>query len=739
MQRTQIVIVAVLAALGLLAALLFRSGGDTPLTEVAPLAGESSTGAQPSESAASSITRDEGAAPAVSSPPVDRPTASASSTSALRVRALDHEGRPLPGARFVVYDAEVWKRQRESSPPLWRAEADLAGRASWPEVGPVMEKLAASEGLAVTLEGFVPHLAPVFLAGTSDLEIEHELRAPAFGSVVVHVVGPLGEPWPRDSVNLIAWTGRGTVLELGGQKERDDSWFTPIENGVARFPFVGLGVPLRAYCRSNGVLEVAVDAPALTTAGEEREIRLAFGSDRAVLRLRVCDETGQPLADHGGFQLRMHIDGKSAALGGLPVAAGGVLWLDVPANAPRPCEVEVFLQEVFPQRRGSVTTRAQVARTTGIVDLGDVLLRRGPLLASGRVLRPDGTPAVGATLQAAFTVVSADAKRGGLHFDSLRIKDAEGRFTWHAPAEASAIEPQFELEADLQDRGGARFVASKQLVNLGATDLEIRLEALGSIQGTWRAGAPWSEGDLSVRLVPEDTAAAGSDHIGGTLHPGGFGFPAQRAGRYTARIYAQGTLLLEIQELVVRAGEACDDPRLRDIDLGAKVMLLAYEIVTPPSFTSPRVGTLYARPAGEPGASWTKREFWTKEARIVVPRGRYDVAIVAAGARLVRFAAVEQGQRVELEVRLPVVLALEGRPEGLAEGEHLRARLAMELDGLPLEVDSERFGADGTARIGIPAPGPYRVSWLRERDRDNGVDSQPWSTTTSTIEIGESA
>jgi hypothetical protein len=105
----------------------------------------------------------------------------------------------------------------------------------------------------------------------------------------------------------------------------------------------------------------------------------------------------------------------------------------------------------------------------------------------------------------------------------------------------------------------------------------------------------------------------------------------------------------------------------------------------------------------------------------------------------VRFAAVEQGQRVELQARLPVVLALEGQPEGLADGEHLRARLAMELDGLPLEVASERFAADGTARIGIPAPGRYRVSWLRERDRDSDVDSQLWCTTSSTIDIGENA
>jgi hypothetical protein len=725
----------VLAALVLLGVLLYRSGGDAPPMETTRLAGESGPASQTIEARPSNVTRGEADAAASSAPAVTGTAANPSRAEALRLRALDHEGRPLPIARFAVYAAQTWREQREHSEPLWTQAADAEGRASWSEAGAKLEEHLAAGGLVAMLDGFLPYLEPIALASTEALAREHELRAPPFGSVVVRVLTPLEEPVAKGSVRLVAWTGRG-VNSGAPQEQRDHQRGMSIEEGVARFAYVGLGVPMRLTAYMLGGPQVEAEVSPLQVAGEVRTVIARLGSDRVILRLRLLDEEGRPTLGDTHVRMRMNAPGAFSSVGGTLTDHESVAWLDLPGEPPLPAELEIELTGHGNRNVGNASVKVQIAQARGLIDLGDVLLRRGPLAVSGRVLRPDGSPAVGAELRARWT----DAKQGDGLIDtpsaSLRIEDAEGSFAWYASRERATPETQVTLEASLQEKDQPGLVARRQRVALGTTDVELRLEAPGTIAATWREGAPWQPDDFEARLEPEDPTSPATHQQAGAVVPSGIRFLPQLAGRYTLRLSTPRGPLLQIQGLVIPAGAACDDPRLRDIDLGSQVTLLIYEITNPPEREGRPRGMLYARPTGEAGAPWTRREFRGEQARIALPRGRYDIAILAAGARLVRYSDVDQGQRVELEASLPVVLALEGRPEGLGAEEHLRARLELTLDGLLLAADSDRFDAQGLARAFLPAPGRYGVSWLRDEERGTQISTHTLDAESATVEAG---
>jgi hypothetical protein len=724
-----------LVALGLLAVLLFRSGSDAPSNAGAHLSTSRDAAAERVEAPFAGITRDGNARADLDASASATTESDSKGSGALHVRALDHEGRPLAQARFAVYAAQAWKEQREYAMPLWKAEADAEGRASWPEAHLKLAEHAAEGGLVVRLDGFLPYVDPVTVASAEALAEEQVLHAPPFGRLLVRMLTPLEEPVPTGFAHLVAWTAR--AAGASGPEQRDHQRGLPILDGEARFDYVGLGIPLRLKASIVPGADVALEVAPLMHAGEERIVVARLGSDRAVLRLRVLDESGAPVVGDASIRIVLRMSNGASRNGYGSTDAKGVLWLDLPGSPELPTEVEISLSGHGNRQSGNADVKAHVVQSTGLVDLGDVILRRGPLAVSGRVLRPDGSPAVGAQIRARMTPVEQRRSPVVTPEAYLHVEEANGRFAWYESRERATPETQVLLEASLEAKDQPKLIARAQRVALGTEDVELRLEALGTIEATWREGAPWLFHDLEAHLEPEDPAASVTIQRVGSIRPSGIGFGPQLAGRYALRLRAQQALLFEIPGLVIRAGEACDDPRLRGIDLGASVTLLAYELSNPAGREGRPRGRLYARPSGESTFAWVTRDFWDRQARIALPRGRYDVAILAAGARLVRFFEVEQGQRVELEAGLPVLLALEGRAEGLADGEHLRARLERTLDGLHLQADSERFDAAGTARVLLPAPGRYRVTWRREVERGADIDSRSLDAEAGAVVVEE--
>lgn len=643
--------------------------------------------------------------------------------ASLTVRTVDPRGVPRAGIEVALRQTEgPW-----SQDPL-RRTTDAEGEAVLLHAGALLAETELGEGGVWSL------VADVVLAEPVEQRLDPDalptapivLVVPATGSVELAVRALPGGPSPEG--------GEAALLRLeDGQLARPAfwephrRWAQPIRDGVARFEHVGLGLELAAEAR--GLLSTAPTRRTLQgplSAGEVRRVELVLGSDHPVLRIRLLDAKGEPLASAG---VRAELEQTTVSSSTfhreqLRSDPAGVLFVDL---APgwveghrRSLTLTTQASDLAPA--ASVTLDLSRRFADGLNDLGDVHLVAGERLAAGRVEDPSGAPVSGARVAVQVSKEWAgDTPWFERRPDLDATTDERGAFEVRGALESQTLRlvPSFEEEG---------YVGDPQEVSSGATGVVLRLGRAGSVAGRVLVDEGVALAPLSVQLhpasgFPGDRGVRRS--VGSLREEGTFALQGLYPGPYdlVVRVRESGEELASIEGLVVPAGAPSPDPRLAAIDLRGKLCSFTLTLV-PPHLRSTLSGVVLVRPSGGDPASEQTRYFVGERVAFTAVAPALDLEVLAQGCRRLRLEGVRVDTRVELEqgprVRLRLAPGLELPRPPL----YLKAFVGSEQDFWTLgHMQDAAFGSDRELVVHVAEPGRLQVLWMLEERHEDSLST----------------
>jgi hypothetical protein len=587
------------------------------------------------------------------------------------VRVVDPRGVPVAGASVAL-------RCPLFAGVLVRATTGVDGNA---RLHPrAYRKLLLERGARVGLS------APMLLAERVEVPVDLELLppqpillvSPETGSVEVTVVDERGEPWRGEAR---VWMERSATA-AGSTDWSPRAAQQEITDGHAFFEQVGLGLELRVGANPRERKESSVTVPGPTNPGQRVGVRLEVGGAVPVLVGRILDPARKPIA---GAELKL--DARFGN-GGMGVAcatdSGGRFRQAFDASGFEISEASDL--RLVARRPGGEAYHGSIAQPrlrVGENDLGDVVLARSSVVASGIVVDEDGEP-----VRRASVSFLRDAIPGpgywGTRLEEV-LTDALGRFEWRAQVEVDAI----GVRVSAQGLAGP----DTQVVPVGTDGLLFVLTRGGWIAGRvlftpqlWPSLEVWREGEQVI--APFST--------GWTRDRGEFRLGPLPAGTYSLACgYPWTAERAWIDGIVVEAGLEGTDPRLDPLDLRAFLPTVALTILDREGRSVPdpvillqdsRSGELVSAHPGRDG------ERWLVQGAPLPLRIRVE----AAGFRAQELDGVDSDRTVVLQRGIPVRLELVGSLPELPEGWELRGQLMR-----------QSFGA--------PAPGADRPTWLREQ------------------------
>jgi len=368
-----------------------------------------------------------------------------------------------------------------------------------------------------------------------------------------------------------------------------------VEDGVAHFPYVGLGLALMVTAElEDGSAQAAAEFSGPFAMGASVRHELRFEALTPFVVGRAMSSAGEPWAerpmsvslalsdaeagssrsegilsvrtDEAGF-FRIAIVTEDAREGAGPGALGLGSIEGEEQFTSRALHLQLHDSGI------EMNTSVDLPRSlpAGGYELGEVLFAPPPVQASGRVLGPDG-----AGLSGAYVSLQQERSDGGGATPSRwsRLRGSSTR---------TSGDGSFELLGEVESGGGLRVQASARGYRSGHTEaiaagshgIELRLEAAASMRGSVLVDAEIPDGSVSFRARMEGEqdwkdarVLSGGEFVWDTLEP----------GRYEFRLAISGLVeaLLEVGGLEVISGEACEDARLQEIDLRGR--LVSFEV-----------------------------------------------------------------------------------------------------------------------------------------------------------------
>jgi hypothetical protein len=497
-------------------------------------------------------------------------------------------------------------------------------------------------------------------------------------------------------------------------------------NGIARVPWLGLGLHLRVTAkaadpdsvrrpvsvelagpeRDGEIVVCAVTVESATEAAARypsvcgRLVR-RDGTPWEAMVLRVRARTFPYTEHHRARELR--------------VAEGGEFQLLVR---------EAFAEGGRRRYRFATTPEEGGAEIVGWLDLsrelppgetgvGDVVFDQGPLVVSGRVVDQDGAPVSGARLEV-LTLVSKSGRDfwPRLELGGSDVSGSDGSFALYAiPGEE--IPP-----APLRFRARHRDFPSAEPreFGLGRRDLRFELRAGGALAGSVHLGANQSADDFEVTLF-----GRGETRYVNVSEDGRFEERALRPGPVRL-VVALETLVRsglgggrqEIESLEIVPGTTNRDPRIQGIRIEGEAHEIAITVVD--REFAPVSGALVTLTKPQPGTHFRTAGFGV--ARVRTPALPVDLEVEAFGYRIARLKAVSADRRVVLERGLPVLLTTNVTTIGTDPS----WRLGVLVSQVDPQTGMQRFPFHRTAPIGgtsfdergelplrMPEPGSYLI------------------------------
>jgi hypothetical protein len=645
----------------------------------------------------------------VNQPPADgRVTLPIGPDRELRVRVVDAAGTPVGGVPVAL------RRQTDARPAFtwkWTDTATQNGVATFLHF---QRRLAQGTGWHAMLAFPVreQHALPVDALTPSEPPLE--LVLPGTGSVLVRVraadgsVPELGDAELR--IEAFESESRSTPLWPGGP------WSTPrLDAGETRVPWIGVGLFVRATLVREEAVLAAKSIAGPTRAGEEVVCELdwlerapCFVTGRFVLR----DGRAWPAATVVAQPLIFPGPARWPQSRALDVGARGRFRMQVDDVRPQNGSLKFRFTAPHPDGLGEVNALLaldQEIPSEGL-ELGDVLLDHGVLLAAGRVVDAERRPIAGATLEVrARTLVQAQELWPRIPTSGTVRTGDDGGFAVYLPSGESAPGDELRLRAAAKDCAAERDVD----VRLGERGVELVLARAGALAGSLLLERGVAPGDFVLVVVGAasrlgaNTSSDGSFEVRELL-PGTYSLEVKRV-LATAAERASAAV---VEDLVVRAGETCRDPRIQGLRIESALRTLRIRVVDHASSPLARaavsiVGGTAARTvlSGNDGVAFVRFE--------ALP---VDLEVAAFGFARRRLAGVSSDREVVLDAGFPIRLRTSARTSGGAPRYVLYVLLssvgvgdvpARPAWGPELDLASYRFDERGEFALRMPEAGLY--------------------------------
>lgn len=347
----------------------------------------------------------------------------------LRVRVLDHTGRPRIGVPVSIL--------RDSGgspvPVITRMSAGDDSLATFPRIRQLIGTGQPGARYRVALAFPCKNGPFIELDGLNPPSEVLELRMPATGRLVVRVVDEAGAP-----LGEVANATLGATLDEDGRPLQYGATTQRIVGGRATFPFVGVGS--RFELRLDGSRKrppLTDEGEGPSQPGEEKEVVLAWEGRHPVLVGRAVNETGQPLVQRRGtFQLRR----GNQAFAGPPVTTDGSGRFELILDSSRGPLVGASVLTTLNAARGEAPLECSIVldatMTTDAPSVRDFTFRPVPRLAAGRVVDAGGTGLFGVHVRAE---VRRPDGSWGLERNLSSTTDRDGQFVIHGRTTASGV------------------------------------------------------------------------------------------------------------------------------------------------------------------------------------------------------------------------------------------------------------------------------------------------------------
>jgi protocatechuate 3,4-dioxygenase beta subunit len=728
----------------------------------------------------------------------------------LRIQVVDQDGRPCPGVPLALFtkhgsmglclwsgvstapdgDAVIGDMQeiRKKHDKAWEPDFCFRQGSRYPKTWGAFPEPT----LAVTFA--FPHRGPVYAAFPPDAP-PHEtirLKLPPTGRVVVELRDEDGRPIDLPApVALSFWQS---------PKDRADrvppsAWVEAEAEacqGRATFPFVGLGLQLRACADMSTLLreEWTVHAGP-SEAGETVVIPLTIEGLAATVTGRFLDATGKPVADEWiDITLPAHalpfLLGRFLSQGHVRTDTEGRFRLGFPRTplaVPRPVIEFRRLGESPDSPDENASGAALVIPAVlppGEFSVGDVVLRPVKDVVSGRVVDALGRPVAGEWIYAEELRARRPDReqligRPPLNwrlFARLR-SDAAGRFVLRDIPRLCRYRFIIDSPGDAKN---PQYPSRPRVVAQGTRDLELKLLGKSAIRGSLRLPPGTPRFQVAVRLHrdPSDCAeGVECDEFRDLMvqedgeamddliwHPvrraqvnpdGSFAFSPVPPGPCRITIGLDGEPpACEIAGIQVTAGRDVQDRRLQEIDLRERIRF-AWIDVRGPEGEEVKQCDISVGPQRIQVYEYETRP--DSDARkIATTCEELHLHLDAPGyrSREVRLPVCDQVVRLHRGLRVRLVLA-----DHLAPLPMLHRLLVLviphrEDDNSPNKSESwwnyrgHGFDETGAVRIALPSPGRYRLLWVVDDPEDStDVDGTPWATgrlpITQTLDISDRA
>ena len=622
----------------------------------------------------------------------------------LEARVVDLDGRALEGVPIGLRIGDDNFRT-----DLLRNLSDEEGRVSlrlFPMLMQALQRGSSAIAVLGLLEGESSH--PL---DADDLPTEEVVLVLGdCGTVVIDLMDATGKPIQELAAVMLGPAGEGDFGAASGV-------MLTTRSGRLEFPAVGLGQVLRVEARTlKGHLSMEAEFAGPTRTGETITQALTLEQRAAVVRGRLVNEEGKP-----GPNLRLsstlettHGNGSSSSTRPIRTDEEGYFSMELKEEFKPGTERNLTLTFRATKRKPQRDVTIDLSREypPGINDLGDVMITAPPTLASGLVLKPDGTPLRNADvlLEARHSFGEGmDAWYWSGVWDSRQTTGDDGRFT------LTGRDPEttdYRLKVTHAD-----FPDLIQDCLLGQTDMVLTMIDGGWVRGRVLVdeGIPM-EGlqvawllesvEESHRQAPPSRTldAQGVFELRG-LDPG--------LTRLQVLFHPTQEVLHEFPlEVIARSGSAHD---VGDIDLRGRLL----------SFTL-RYKDEVGKPVREVKCIGSGFRHSTDEDKlsITTAEASMDLTLSAKGYQDVALLGVDRDQEVVFRNGLPVRLQL-SNPGAIP-------------DGCSLMVELEAVGADGAShsssqsaavdsefevRTTAPGAGTYRIKYHVRKSWRSGNSS----------------
>lgn len=624
---------------------------------------------------------------------------------------------PLAGA--VVALAQTGNAWGSSS--LLERTSDARGRVVYPHLGQSID--LANQAWSVVAPSLLGRVASIGLDARALPDRPLVLQFPATGSVEVRVTSLPGLPPIEDGTGVSLLVDEGRPDELLSFWTRPDSTSASVAGGLARFDFVPLGLDLIAEAASDsGRVPTRARGRGPSTAGETATLHVVVGGDHPILRLRLLDGQGAPLARR---TVNVRLDQEmSVGESELACDEAGRLLVDLPRHVGSG-DAAVLSVSIAPED-GAAGARARLPLPEGLQpglnDVGDLTLTHDRPLLAGRVVSPDGTGLEGVEIGVA----------------ALRGADAGGRWTEELPVSARTG-PDGSFVVHGEDPGTPLRVAARGERRrsrpvecaAGTLGLVLELQTTGDVAGRVRLDEGVDPTQITALLEPGDSEGIQDQaaRVRTVLDTDGrFRFFELIPGPWTLELGDSGGqhAVARLEGIDVPPGDLSRDPRLVEIDLRGRLAQVRLTLVAPEA-SDVVMGSLVYRPSGSPaGGEDESTAFLHRTSTVLCVAGAAaDVIVQVSGFRTVELAGVRGDVTVRLQRGPAVRLKLPPGTPLPKPPRFLKPFLTQGTGDSQWGGHFQQAVFDESREILTYAPGPGRleVHWFLEERSENTLST----------------